>query len=72
MGSPALPFIYVAVIGVAAFNLVRGFRSNVIHFGLGVLGADADRRTDPRGFLIYATCNVLMAAMCFYLLLYPR
>jgi hypothetical protein len=72
MGSPALPFIYAAGIGVAAFNLARGFRSNVIHFGMRATDAEADRRTDPRGFLIYATCNVLMAAMCVYLLIYPR
>jgi hypothetical protein len=72
MSSPALPLIYVAGIGVAAFNLFRGFRSNVIHFGLNGTGVDADRRSDPRGFLIYAVWNALAAAMCLYLLIYPR
>ena len=72
MSSPVLPLIYVAMIGVSAFNLFRGFHSNVIHFGMGVLGANADRRTDSGGFLIYATCNALMALMCACLLIYPR
>lgn len=72
MSSPALPFVYGAVLAVTVVRVVRGVMNGRIHFGMGVLGASANWADDPRGFWMYALCNGAMGAMCLYLLIYPR
>ena len=72
MSSPALPFVYFAGLAASVANVAWGMRVGRMHFGLGVLGASADRAGDPRGFWMYAICNGLAAAMCLDLLMYPR
>ena len=70
MESPVPPYLYVAVIGVTLFNLVKGFRTGAMRFPLvPTVTYFAERRDDPTGFWINAATNLLLGLMFAWLLL---
>lgn len=70
--NPALPVIEVAVIGICVWNLIKGMRTGIMHFGSGSISINCDRRTDRRGFWIYGTLNAATMIMAIWLLTYLR
>lgn len=72
ISSPALPYIAVAVTALSLWQIYRGVRTGVMHFGVNTISINCDRRKDPRGFWIYGTFNAMTAILCIWLLIYPR
>lgn len=66
------PIIEAVVAALFAWNIVSGLRTGVMRWGLGgVLEATSDRRTDPRGFWMYALANAACGALMIYLIIHP-
>jgi hypothetical protein len=67
-----MPYIEAVVVAKCGWELVSGFRSGVMHFGIGSISRDTDRRKDPIGYWLDAGLNAATVAACIYLIAYPR
>ena len=70
--SLAGPFIEVAVVAICAWQIVQGFRTGSMHFGVNSISIDCDRKADPYGFWIYGAFNALTAGAMIWLMIHPR
>ncbi|MDB5443815.1 MAG: hypothetical protein JWP73_2191 [Phenylobacterium sp.] len=55
--------VTLAAAAICIWNLFDGLRSGRMHFGVGVISADAERTSDSKGFWFYAALNAASLAV---------
>jgi hypothetical protein len=64
--ATAMLYIEAAIVAICAWEIAKGFRTGVMHFGINTISINCDRRADPRGFWIYGSLNAMTMALCIW------